>query len=81
MYMYIYTCISRSHPSKLLTVYKCDMYTLVWYLYCVVGLWFIKLYKHDFEVMKSLVMSCPLVQYQAYNHLPLQPEALWLDDT
>ena len=25
-------------------------------------------------------MSCPLVQYQAYNHIALGPAALGLDD-
>ena len=42
---------------------------------------FINLYKHDFEVMKYIfVMSCPLVQYQAYNHLALEPATLGLRD-
>ena len=38
-----------------------------WFDTCRCG--FIKLYKHGFEVM--IVMSCPLVQYQVYNHLAL----------
>ena len=35
-------------------------------MHALCGLW---LYKHDFEVMKYISMSSPLVQYQDYNHL------------
>ena len=45
--------------------YKCDMCT-VWF---VVSLSFINMTLKSWNI---LVMSCPLVQYQAYNHLVLR---------
>ena len=49
--------------------HKCDTHTMVCYVHCVIC-GFIKLYKHDFEVIK----------YMSYNHLALGPVALGLGD-
>ena len=46
--------------------HKCgDMYTVVSYMHCVIC-GFIKLYKHELEVMKYISY---VMQYELYNHL------------